>query len=60
MNREQSSYLLSDNNKDGNYLWTYYSVSRVIEVTAWQSVNAVCHCCLTHSSCHWTHLFWLQ
>ena len=31
-----------------------YSVARAIEVTSWQSVNAICHCCLTHSSCHWT------
>ena len=30
-----------------------YSVARVIEVTAWQSVDAVYHCCLTHGSCHW-------
>ena len=32
------------------------SVSRVIEVTAWQSVDAVCLCCLTHGSCHWTQI----
>ena len=32
-----------------------YSVSRVIEVSAWQSVNAVCFvACMTHGSCHWT------
>jgi len=39
-----------------------YSVSRAREVTAWQSVNAICLCCLTDSSCHWTHthLFWVQ
>jgi len=30
------------------------SVSRVVEVTTWQSVDAVCLCCLTHGSCHWT------
>jgi len=28
-----------------------YSVSRVIQVTAWKSVDPVCHCCLTHSFC---------
>ena len=28
-----------------------YSVARVIEVSAWQSVNAVCLCCVAHSSC---------
>jgi len=27
-----------------------YSVARVIDVIAWQSVNAVCLCCLTHSA----------
>ena len=31
-----------------------YSVARAIEVTAWQSVDAVCLCCLTHGSCHRT------
>ena len=36
------------------------SVARVIEVNTWHSVDAVCHCCLTHGSCHWTNLFWLQ
>jgi len=30
-----------------------YSVARVIEVTAWQSVYAICHCYQTHGSCHW-------
>jgi len=33
-----------------------YSVSRAIEVTTWQSVDAVCLCCLTHGSCHWTQI----
>jgi len=28
-----------------------YSVARAVEVTAWQSFNAICHCCLTHGSC---------
>ena len=28
-----------------------YSVARAIEVTAWQSVDAVCLCCLTHCFC---------
>ena len=31
-----------------------YSVARATEVTAWQSFNAICHCCLIHGSCHWT------
>ena len=33
-----------------------YSVSRVTEVTTWQSVDAVCLCFLTHGSCHWTQI----
>jgi len=38
-----------------------YSVARAIGVTAWQSITAVCHCCLTHGYCHWIQdLFWLQ
>jgi len=28
-----------------------YSAARVTGVTAWQSVNAHCHCCLIHDSC---------
>ena len=28
-----------------------YPVARMIEVTKWKSVNAVCLCCLTHGSC---------
>ena len=28
-----------------------YSVTRVIDVTTWQSVDAVCLCCLTHGAC---------
>ena len=28
-----------------------YSVARVTGVTAWQSVNAYCHCCLILDSC---------
>jgi len=33
-----------------------YSLARVVEVTSWQSFSAVCHCCLTHGSCHWTQI----
>ena len=28
-----------------------YSVARTIHVTTWQSVDAVCLCCLTHGAC---------
>ena len=39
-----------------------YSVCRAIEVTAWQSVDAVCLCCLTHGQVRSldSHFFWLQ
>jgi len=40
-----------------------YSVARAMEVAAWQSVNAVCLCCLTHCSrveVTGLNLFWLQ
>jgi len=33
-----------------------YSVSGVIDVTAWQSDDAVSLCFLTHGSCHWTQI----
>ena len=36
--------------------WLTYSVARVIDITAWQSVDTICLCCLTHGVCvsHWT------
>ena len=58
-----TAYLLNGNNncQQGwrplmNLPGLTYSEARPIEATAWQSVDAVCHCCLTHSSCycHWT------
>ena len=33
-----------------------YSMAIAMEVTAWQSVDAICHCCLTPGSCHWTQI----
>jgi len=46
-------YPLDGDNKDGDHSWTYiYSVARVIEVTAWQSADSICHCCRTHGFCH--------
>ena len=44
-------YLLDGNNKDRDHSWTFYSVARAIEVTTWQTVDAVYLCCLTHGSC---------
>ena len=34
-----------------------YSVARTTEVTTWQSVDAICHCCQTHGSCS---PFWIN
>ena len=28
-----------------------YSMARAIDITAWQSVDAICLCCLTHGAC---------
>ena len=42
--------LLNGDNKTARGLT--YSVSKAIEVTAWQSVNVVCLCCLTCGSFH--------
>ena len=33
-----------------------YSVATVVEVTVRQSVDAICHCCLIHGSCHWNQI----
>ena len=48
-------YLLDGDNNDRDHSWTY-SVARAIKVTAWQSVDAFCHCCLTNGSCYWTQI----
>jgi len=50
VNREQTTFLMATTTTHG----LTYSVSRVIEVTAWQSVDVICLCCLIHGSCHWT------
>jgi len=56
MNNEQSSYLLNGDNNNGDHSQTYLFIARVIEVTTQQYANAVCCCCLTHGSCHWTQI----
>jgi len=33
-----------------------YTMARAIEVTAWEFVDAVCHCFQTHGSYHWTQI----
>ena len=55
VNLEQSTSLMATTRTETTHGLTYL-VSRVTEVTAWQSVDAVCLCCLTHSSCHWTQI----
>jgi len=51
VNREQSTSSMAMTTTRG----LAYSVSRVMEVSAWQSVNAICFvACMTHGSCHWT------
>jgi len=52
MNHEQSTSSMATIRRETTHGLTY-SVARAIEV-AWQSLNAVCHCCLTHGFCHWT------
>ena len=39
-----------------NHSRTYLSSARAIDITAWQSVNTICPCCLIHGVCvsHWT------
>jgi len=49
MNHEQSTSLIVTTRAETT-CGMAYSVSRAIEVTAWQSVDAVCLCGLTHSS----------
>jgi len=52
MNDGQSTSLTVTTRTETTHGLTY-SVARKIEVTTWQSVSAVCLCCLTYSSCHW-------
>ena len=55
MNHEQSTSSMATKRTEITH-GLAYSVSRVIEVTAWQSVSAVCLYSLTHGSCHWTRI----
>ena len=51
----QSSSLMATT-KTETTRWLTYSVARVIDIIAWQSVDTICLCCLTHGVCvsHWT------
>ena len=55
MNHEQPTSSTSTTSTETTHQLTY-TVARAIEVTAWQSVDAVCHGRLTHGSCHWTQI----
>lgn len=50
MNNEQPASSIVTTTMETTHRLTY-SVARVIEVSAWQSVNAICLCCVAHSSC---------
>ena len=49
MNHEQSTSLMVITRTESTH-GLAYSLARVIKMTAWQSIDAVCHCCLTHGS----------
>ena len=49
MNHGQSNSSMATKRTETTHGLTY-SVARVIDITAWQSVNAVCVCCLTHGA----------
>jgi len=62
MNHKQSTSLMATTRTEITHGLTY-SVARAIVVTAWQSVDAVRHCCLTHrshGSTHWNNLFQIK
>ena len=61
MNHDQSTSSMATTRMETTHGLTY-SVVRAIEVTAWQSVDTICHCCLTVpvlKSLDYN-LFWLQ
>jgi len=54
--KQEQYNLLDGDNKDRTTHRLIYSLARMMEVTSWQSFSAVCHCCLTQGSCHWTQI----
>jgi len=50
MNHGQSNSSMATTRTETTHKLTY-SVARAIDITAWQSVDAICVCCLTHSAC---------
>jgi len=55
VNHEQFTSLMATARMETTHGLTY-SVARAIEVTTWQSVDAICHCCLTHGFCDWNQI----
>jgi len=55
MNHGQSNSSMATTRTENTHGLTY-PVARAIDITAWQSVNTGCLCCLTHGVCvsHWT------
>ena len=54
MNHGQSNSSMATTRTENTHGPTY-PVARAIDITAWQSVDTVCLCCLTHCVCvcHW-------
>ena len=50
MNHGQSNSSMATTRTENTHGLTY-PVARVIDITAWQSVDTVCLCCLTHGVC---------
>ena len=50
MNHGQSNSVMATTRTETIHGLTY-SMARVIDITAWQSVDAICLCCLTRNAC---------
>ena len=50
MNHGQSNSAMVTTRMETTHGLTY-SMAGVIDITAWQSVNAICICCLIHGAC---------
>jgi len=50
MNHGQSNSAMATTRTETTHGLTY-SVAKAIDITAWHYVDAIYHCCLTHSAC---------
>ena len=50
MNRGHSNSAMATTRTETTHGLTY-SMASAIDITAWQSVDAICLCCLTHGAC---------